>query len=131
MASIMARSAAESAQRTSEASARERISSHGISRAPMRTPPISVTWLRMVMPNSPRMRLATPATATRAVVSRALQDVADVAVPVLHRPREVGVARAWPRHRLGGRTGRRLAHGHRLLPVFPVAILDGQRDGAA
>src|SRR5262249_61510352 len=30
-----------------------------------------------------------------------------------------------------GRAGRCLAHGHRLLPVLPVAILDGQRDGAA
>ena len=39
----------------------------------MRTPPISMTWLRIEMPNSARSRLATPATATRAVVSRALE----------------------------------------------------------
>ena len=39
----------------------------------MRAPPISVTWLRIVMPNSASRRLATPATATRAVVSRALE----------------------------------------------------------
>src|SRR5207245_1154109 len=49
-------------------------SSHVTSRsAAMRTPPISVTWLRIVTPNSASNRLATPATATRAVVSRALE----------------------------------------------------------
>ena len=35
--------------------------------------------------------------------ARALEDVADVAVAVLHGPREVGMPRARPRHRLGRR----------------------------
>src|SRR6266542_2017468 len=43
MASIMARSAAGSAHRTSDASARCRMSSQGSSSGPTRTPPISVT----------------------------------------------------------------------------------------
>src|SRR5260370_309776 len=73
MASIMAGSASGSAQRTSLASARRRISSHGVSSGPICTPPISVTWLRIEIPNSPSRRLATAATATRAVVSRALE----------------------------------------------------------
>src|SRR5262245_66032697 len=50
---------------------------------------------------------------------------------VLHGAREVGVARPRPRHSLGGRTGRGLAHGHGVLPVLPVPVLDGERDGAA
>src|SRR5215813_12863696 len=63
--------------------------------------------------------------------ARALQHVAAVAVPVLHGPRQIGVPGPRPRHRLGGRARGRLAHRHGLLPILPVAVLDGQRDGAA
>src|SRR6185436_5776834 len=60
----------------------------------------------------------------------ALQHVADVAVVVLHGPRQVGVAGAGAGHRLRGGARGLVAHRHGLLPVFPVAVLDGQRDRA-
>src|SRR5439155_23432689 len=63
--------------------------------------------------------------------ARALEDVADVVVAVLHGAGQVGVAR--PRARdlllLGARLGR--ADRHRGFPVLPVAVGDGERDRAA
>src|SRR5438132_107938 len=63
--------------------------------------------------------------------ARALEDVPDVVVAVLHGAGEVGVARPWSRDLLlrGARLGR--ADGHRGLPVLPVAVGDLERDRAA
>src|SRR2546425_846026 len=63
--------------------------------------------------------------------ARALEDVPDVVVAVLHGAGEVGVARPWSRDLLlrGARLGR--ADGHRGLPVLPVAVGDLQGDRAA
>src|SRR5581483_4216398 len=64
-----------------------------------------------------------------------LQDVADIVVPVFHRPRQVGVTRT--RTRDGGAFLARRSFGsfrldvHRSLPVFPILVADHQGDGRA
>src|SRR6266545_3876819 len=63
--------------------------------------------------------------------ARALEDIADIAMPVLHGPGQVRMPRARPRHRLGRRPRRRLVHGHGVLPVLPVPVLYGEGDGTA
>ncbi len=62
--------------------------------------------------------------------ARALENIADVVMAVLHGAGEIGVAGSRAGHRLGGRAGGRGAHGHGALPVIPVAVLDREGDRA-
>src|SRR5256712_1887033 len=63
--------------------------------------------------------------------ARALEDVPDVVVAVLHGAGEVGVARPWSRDLLLRGAGLGWADGHRGLPVLPVAVDDLEGDRAA
>jgi hypothetical protein len=61
----------------------------------------------------------------------ALEHVADVVMTILHGPRQIGMAGTRAGHGLGGGPGRRRVDRHRLLPVLPITIADGERDRAA
>src|SRR5436190_2108602 len=61
----------------------------------------------------------------------ALEHVANVAVAVLHRAGEVGVARSRARDLFFRRPGLGHGHAHRRLPVLPVTVRDAERDGRA
>src|SRR3989442_1676663 len=63
--------------------------------------------------------------------ARALEDVADVVMAVLHGAGEVRVARPRPRDLLLRRARLGSADRHRGLPVLPVAVGDLERDWAA
>src|SRR5688500_453341 len=63
--------------------------------------------------------------------ARTLQHVPDVAVPVLHGASEISMPWSRSGHLLTGDALVRSGHAHGALPVLPVPVGDGQRDGRA